>query len=125
MKRWTVAGLVAILAASPTLACSICNFNLNSQTLRQHAGQAKLVLYGSLGNPRLNPNDPVGVNGTADLNIEKVIKNDPFLGIMKVVELPRYVPVDAKNPPKFFISCDVFKKDDKVRLDPYRGMPVE
>lgn len=126
MKRWIIVILIGALAIPPALACSACNLGANAQTLRQDVGQAKLVLFGSLSEPALNPNDPAGVNGTTKFTIDKVIKNDPFLANTKVVTLPRYVPVDAKNPPKFLIFCDVFKgKDEKERLDPYRGIPVK
>src|SRR6267378_7551737 len=126
MSRRIGLGLTAALLLLPTTArpCSLCN-SLQGQSLRQDAVDAKLVLYGTLANPRLNaPADAAG--GTTDLMIDKVIKSDPFLGGQKVLALPRYVPVDAKNPPHFLVFCDVFKgKDGKERLDPYRGLPVK
>lgn len=126
MKRLIAVVVALLIAAPPALPCSACNLGANANTLRQDVGQAKLVLFGALSDPALNPNDPAGVNGTTKFTIDKVIKTDPFLGNTKVVTLPRYVPVDAKNPPKFLIFCDVFKgKDDKERLDPYRGIPVK
>ena len=126
MLRRIGLGLLACLALLPCPArpCSICN-GLQGQSLRQDAADAKLVLYGTLTNPRLTaPNE--GAGGTTDLVIESVIKSDPFLANQKVVALPRYVPVDPKSPPKFLIFCDVYKgKDGKERLDPYRGVPVK
>jgi hypothetical protein len=87
-----------------------------AQTFRQDAGQARLILYGTLENPRL-----VGGNGETDLRIETVLKPDPFLKGAKVVTIPRYVPIDPKEPTRFLVFCDVF--NDK--LDPYRGVPVK
>src|SRR5436190_1440355 len=123
MSRWL--GIVLVFVAvshvvcSPALACSLCGAG-NPQTtlsLRQDIAQAKLVLFGSLADPKLNPG---GTGGTTKLNIERVIKNDPFLGDRKVIELPRYVPVpDPKNPPRFLVFCDIFNG----KLDPYRGSP--
>jgi hypothetical protein len=114
-----VAGLV-LGAARPALPCSICaGVNMNALTLRQEVGQAKLVLYGTLANPRLNPGALAG--GTTDLVIERVLKDDPFLAGRNRIELPRYVPVDPKNPPKFLVFCDVFNG----KLDPYRGTPAK
>jgi hypothetical protein len=120
MCRWSwaaLAGFAALLAAvGPAPACNLCNPNAQqAQSFRQEAEQARLILYGTLENPRL-----VGDNGTTDLRIEAVLKNDPFLGNAKVVQLPRYVPVDAKSPPHFVVFCDVFNN----RLDPYRGVPL-
>lgn len=118
---WIVPGLVGTLlvAGSPALACSLCSGSPQTTlSMRQEMAQAKLVLYGTLANPRLNPG---GTGGTTDLQIERVLKNDPFLGNKKVIELPRYVPVDAKNPPRFLVFCDVYNG----KFDPYRGVPVK
>jgi hypothetical protein len=126
MLRWIGNGLISALLLVPSLAraCSLCN-SLQGQSLRQDAVDSKLVLYGTLTNPRLNaPNEAAG--GTTDLVIDKIIKLDPFLGNQKILTLPRYVPADPKNPPKFLVFCDVFKdKDGKERIDPYRGVPVK
>jgi hypothetical protein len=113
-----VLGIVgAILLAAPALACSLCSANLQQTlTFRQEAAQARLILFGTLENPRL-----VGNGGSTDLRIEAILKNDKFLGDAKVVEIPRYMPVNAKDPPRFVVFCDVF--NDK--LDPYRGVPLK
>ncbi len=109
-----LAVLFAVACRAP--ACNLCNMNIQqAQSFRQEADQARLVLYGTLENPHL-----VGDSGTTDLRIEAVLKTDPFLGSAKVVQLPRYVPVDAKSPPHFVVFCDVFNN----RLDPYRGVPL-
>jgi hypothetical protein len=122
MMRWIGVVLGALcVAGAPALACSLCG-GQQSATWRQDAAQAKLVLYGTLLNPRLNAgNDAGAVGGSTDLRIEAVLKADPFLGDKKLVSLPRYVPFDPKNPPKFLVFCDIFNG----KLDPYRGMPVQ
>jgi hypothetical protein len=119
MIRWLSIALIALLGiGSAAPACSICQANLQqAQSFRVDAAQAKLVLYGTLQNPNL-----VGTNGTTELHIEAVFKNDPFLNNAKVVVLPRYIPVsDPKDPPKFVVFCDVYNN----KLDPYRGVPVK
>jgi hypothetical protein len=95
-------------------ACSICN--MQGSTLRQDAGQAKLVLFGTITASKLNPEG----TGSSTFSIEKVIKKDPFLGDKKVIELPRYVPVEKDKPARFLVFCDVYKE----KLDPYRGTPA-
>lgn len=122
MIRWIGVLLGPLfVAGSPALACSLCS-GQQSATWRQDAAQAKLVLYGTLLNPRLNPANEAGVNGgSTDLRIETVLKADPFLGEKKLIELPRYVPFDPRNPPRFLVFCDIFKG----KLDPYRGVSVQ
>jgi hypothetical protein len=104
----------------PAAACILCGGNpQTTPTLRQDAAQARLILYGTMANPRLGAG---GDSGTTDLHIVSVVKSDPFLGDKKVVELPRYVPVtDPKDPPKFLMFCDI--TDGK--LDPYRGVALK
>jgi hypothetical protein len=110
-----LAGVLAV--CRPAAACNLCSMNIQqAQTFRQDAGQARLILYGTLENPRL-----IGSGGATDLRIEAVLKPDPFLKDAKVVTIPRYVPVDPKDPPHFAVFCDVF--NDK--LDPYRGVPLK
>jgi hypothetical protein len=120
MRRLLTTGLgllvVGLAVCPPAGACNLCSMNIQqAQTFRQDAEQARLILYGTLENPRL-----VGSGGETDLRIEAVIKPDPFLKGAKVVTIPRYVPVDPKDPPHFAVFCDVY--NDK--LDPYRGVPL-
>jgi len=124
MARWTwivleivVAGMFA--GSPPALACSLCA-GQNRQTLRQDLEQAKLVLYGTVANPRFLPQGAPGA-GVTEFRIARVIKDDPSLGGQKVIELPRYVPVpDPRDPPKFVVFCDIVNG----KLDPSRGRPV-
>jgi hypothetical protein len=85
--------------------------------MRLEARQARMVLYGSLTNSRLNP----GGGGTTDLAIEQILKDDPARGGQPVLTLPKFIPVDPKAPPKFLIFCDVYQG----KIDPYRGSPVK
>jgi hypothetical protein len=107
---------------SPALPCSLCGGNPQTAvTIRQAVAQAKMVLYGTMTNPRLNPAN-VGSpgSGTTQFRIEKVLKSHPFLANKKVLEIPRYIPVDPKAPPRYVLFCDLYKGQG----DPYRGMVV-
>lgn len=119
MIRRLLVVLALILFASPALACTLCGVNIQATpTLRKTLGQSKLVLYGTLKNPKLNA---ATNTGTVDLDIESVLKNDPFVTGKKIVTLNRYVPVDPKNPPRYLVFCDV----DNGKLDPYRGIELK
>jgi hypothetical protein len=103
----------------PARPCSLCNPQ-GGVTIRQAATQARMILFGTVTAARLNPPD-VGLagSGTCDFRIDAVLKTDPFLANRKVIEVPRYIPVDPKKPlPRFVLFCDVFKG----KLDAYRGM---
>lgn len=118
-------GLCVLLRGPcPALSCALCSGNpLQGETLSQSAGRARLVVYGTLANPRLTGNDATG--GITDLRIEGVMKSDPFLVGRKVIELPRYVPADPRDPPRFLVFCDIYKdKNNKQALDPYKGIPI-
>lgn len=121
MNRHRIAAGIVALLALPALthACSLCGGVMSRGTLRQEAASAKLVLFGTLSNPRLNAGNGTGA-GT-DLLIEHVIKPHAIVAGRKVVTLPRWVPVDLKDPPKFLVFCDVFNG----ALDPYQGGPVK
>src|SRR4051794_31674869 len=121
-RRTAVALAVIALSLAPAArACVLCSGGGNSQTLRQQAATAKLILYGTLANPRLAAAAPGAAGGgTTDLVIDSALKSDPFLGGRKVVTINRYVPVDPKAPPKFLLFCDVLNG----QLDAYAGIPV-
>lgn len=123
MSRWlgiTLGFLGALpIAGSPALACSLCGGGNPQATLslRQDIAQAKMVVYGTLANSKLN----AGGSGTTDLVIDGIVKNDPFLTGKKVLQLQRYMPVDPKRPSKFLVFCDLVNG----KLDAYRGTPVK
>ncbi|HEV3263704.1 MAG TPA: hypothetical protein VG013_43115 [Gemmataceae bacterium] len=121
MARWTVVVLLA--GDTPALACILCQGGGQVPTLRESAERAKLVLYGTLANPQL---DAANDSGTVDLKIRTVLKPDPFIKGKRVVQLQHYVPVDAKDPPKFLAFCDVYQdKDKRDQLDAYWGVQVK
>jgi hypothetical protein len=90
--------------------------NTQAPTLRQEAAQstARLILLGTLHKPDARA-------GTTELHVTQVLRPDPALGDRKVVLIPRWIPVDEKNPPRFLVFCDVFKG----KIDPFRGVPVK
>jgi hypothetical protein len=119
MFRWTWFFLpLAILPAllpCPAPACSLCGGALQqSPTLRQEAAQpnARMILFGPIQNVR-------GATST-ELTIEAALRSDPIIAGKKVLDLGRYLPADAKNPPRFLVFCDVIKD----RVDAYRGIPI-
>jgi hypothetical protein len=117
IRRSTIV-LVLFLAGSPALPCTLCPGLPNVVPLRQELHQSKMALYGALANPKLTAG---GTSGTVELHIEGVLKSDPFLAGKKVLVLPRYVPVDPKNPPRFLVFCEIVNN----QVDPYRPLPVK
>jgi hypothetical protein len=115
-----LAGLV--LGAGPLPACSLCNINIQqTATFRQDIGHAKMILFGTLSNPRLGTGAGAG-SGVTEFHIKTVIKSHPWLGTRKMVEVPRYLPVsDPRDPPKYLLFCEVFQNN----LDIFRGVPVK
>jgi hypothetical protein len=88
-------------------------------TFRQEAAQAsaRIIFYGTVEKTELK-----GTGGVSQIRIEAVLRNDPFLGGRKVIEVPRYLPIlDPKDLPRYLVFCDIFKD----QLDPYRGVPVK
>jgi hypothetical protein len=113
--RYKSAALAAILLLvfvlpSPALArgCFI-----RPSTWREECANSKVVLYGTLSNPRSQPGD-----GTTDVLVDTVVKPHPLLGRKKVVTLGRCVAIDPQKPVRMLIFCDVAKG----RIDPYRGV---
>jgi hypothetical protein len=107
--------ILLTLLPCPAAACSLCGGALQqSPTLRQEAAQpnARMILFGAIQNVR-------GASST-ELTIEAVLRSDPILAGKKTLNLGRYLPADAKNPPRYLVFCDVIK--DKV--DAYRGVPI-
>src|SRR5262249_48018490 len=73
------------------------------------------VLYGTLTDSRLQADG----GGSTDFRVEQVVKADRGLA-PRTVTIPRYVPFDPKEPPRYLLYCDT----SKGRLDPYRGIVV-
>jgi hypothetical protein len=117
VRRLLVGLLAGAIAASaaPARACPFCTSQ--GATLTTEANQAGLIVFGTLANPKLDPNE--FNQGTTDMTIEAVVKDHPFLTGKKTITLPRYVPPDVK-PTKYLVFCEIFKD----KLDPYRGLAV-
>jgi len=112
-----LAAFLGLYSSAP--ACSLCNGPLTQRTLRQDWERAKLVLVGTLSNPRFTTGG--AGTGTTDFHIERVLKADPALGTAKVITIRQYIPVlDPKNPPKFVVFCDIVQG----KLDPSTGRPL-
>ena len=110
--------VVLLILLSPALlrACSYCDPGaLKLQTLRQEARSAAFVVIGPLSNPRL-----MGDKGATDLTAEHVLKDAPARGKQTTFVLPRWSPVDPKNPPRMLVFFDVY--DGK--FDAFRGLPL-
>ncbi len=90
------------------------------QTLTNQVTQASMVLYGTLKNAKDTSKEGDGSEGTTELVIDAIIKNNEVLGESKVITLPRYVPSD-KGDWKYLVFCDIFKG----KVDPYSGMAVK
>jgi hypothetical protein len=126
MRRWMlgVLGLLLLLGPGPVPACSLCPGLIKEQnTLGEEMEKARLVLYGKVLQSTLDPG--LGKNpgmGRSEFQIDRILRDDPFLTNKKAVVLERYVPVlNPKDPPRFLVFCDVFRD----RLDPYLGRPVK
>ncbi len=113
---------VWLISTASLPACSLCVGDLQRQlTLREETQLAQIVLIGTLQNPRLVPGSGgLSGGGATDLKIKTIVKNNPFLKGKHAITIPRYIPVDAKQPPQFIVFCDLFNG----KLDPYRGTPL-
>jgi hypothetical protein len=117
-SRVFIASIVSILFAtySEAKCCPFCG--TTGQTLSGEVAQANLIVFGTLGNAKRDPNE-FG-KGTTELTIEMVVKDHEFLNGKKTITLPRYVPQDPKNKTKYLVFCEIYKG----QLDPYRGEAV-
>ncbi len=125
MFRWSLLILLAlallVTVPCPAPSCSLCGGGyLNRPSFREEAAQssARLILFGTF--TKSEPGTAPGT-GKTTMRLDAVLRSDAWLQDKKVVELPRYQPVDAKNPPKFLVFCDIYKG----QIDPYRGIPIK
>jgi hypothetical protein len=110
--------VVLLVLLSPALlrACSYCDPGaLKLQTLRQEARASAFVVIGTLSNPRL-----MGDKGATDLTTDHVLKESTARGKQTMFVLPRWTPVDPKNPPRMLVFFDVYEG----KFDPFRGIPL-
>src|SRR6185312_4195710 len=92
-----IALLAVVLVVSPGGTCPFCG--MQGPTMTGEVAQAKLVLYGQLTNAKQQNNG----DGTTDLAVETVIKNelagkkgDLLAGGNRTVRLDRYLPPQAE-----------------------------
>ena len=114
MNRRAVALLLYLRIAASAPAPIATRRVRNCRRYRQEARNSRIVVIGTLSNPRLVGGD----SGLTDLNVEHVIKDDPALDKKRTLTLPRWTPVDRKKPPRVLVFFDVY--EDK--LDPFRGV---
>jgi hypothetical protein len=125
MKRiaWVALTLFLLPLSGRAPACSLCGSLAWRQTLSQEMEPARVVLYGTLANPRFDnsPGAPPG-SGLTDFHIARVLRSDPALGNTRSLVISQYLPVlDAKDPPKFVVLCKV--SDGKIQ--PYSGRSIK
>ncbi len=109
------ASFVTTVDTPAAAACPFCA--PSGATFSAEVAQADLILYGTLSNARLDPNDAGFNKGTTDLNIEIVIKPHDIIKGKKTITIPRYVPPEGKGY-KYLIFFNVLPGGE---LDPYRG----
>jgi hypothetical protein len=123
MSRLLPACFLCALAAlpCPAPACSLCGDRTRQQdTLRQEIERARIVVFGTVANPRFAQGGLPGA-GVTDLKIERVVKYDRYLDGKNTIQLDRYIPIlDPKDPPRFLVFCDL----SRDRLDTYEGRQV-
>jgi hypothetical protein len=104
--------------AQPVIGCPFCSSDVRSRlTLRMQFAQAKVVAHGQLKNPRF---DPKTDEGSTDLAVDVVLKDDPARKGQGTIVLRSYIPVVGNTPPDFLVFCGVI--DGK--LDPTFGIPA-
>jgi hypothetical protein len=112
----TLAGDARTRACGPFLGLAA------SSTLREDAATSRVVLYGTLANPRVRGGAKSG-EGTTDVKVQGVLKGSAELKGRLVIEIPRHIPIaDPQNPPAYLIFFDL----KRGTVDRYhRGVPVE
>jgi hypothetical protein len=107
--------LAALLGSLPdSQACTFCSGPIRSQpTLRMRYAAAKLVIQGTLRNPRFDPNTD---RGFTDFHFGTVLKDDPARKNTTSLTLPQYLPVIGGTPPDYLVFCDAI--DGKLEPQP-------
>jgi hypothetical protein len=104
MTRSTLTIAVLLATASTCPARPECGYIGKPTTIREDANQAAFIVHVRLQNPQGNE-----LNGSTELVILSVVKDHPILKDVKVLRIPRYLPIkDAKKPPEFLMFADVF-----------------
>ena len=111
--------LIALGSTIPTAdACPFCSEQ--GRTLVSDAAEADMILFGRLKNAIPPKGDDL--DGSTDLVIDSIVKDNAFRAGKTVVTLPRYIPVleEKDKKYKFLVFCTIFKG----KLDPYKGLAV-
>lgn len=121
MPRLATAIVTMLVVSSPGIAfakCPFCGGESKSRlTLRMQFTQAKVVVYGRLKNPRLNPKTDQGMT---DLQVRLVLKDNPVRAGQETITLRSYIPVVGNAPPEFLLFCGAVNG----QLDPNFGIPA-
>src|SRR5262245_24228682 len=106
-----LAALFALARTTP--ACPFCT--LQGQTLTGEMAQAKMVLYGTLGNANEEKE-------TTDMVVQDVVKDHPKRGKLTKLTLKRYIPPSLDGSKyNYLVFFDLFRNE----FDPYRGVAVK
>jgi hypothetical protein len=96
MLRLSVLVASLVLLAARADACTFCGENVRSRpTLRMQYAQSKVVVYGTLKNPRF---DPKTDDGFTDLHVSAALKDDAARGNANVLTIRKYLPVIGDTP---------------------------
>jgi len=117
-RLWFIAFAIGFAVGPVARACTFCGDGLaRRQPLVQHFGEARLVVYGRLKNPRPAAD---GLGGTTELHVETILKAEKGLDGTRLIVIPRYIPVIGDTPAEYLLFCTV--TDGK--LDPVHGVPA-
>jgi hypothetical protein len=110
--------LVGAIAGGRLWACGFVESASNRPTLREDAATCRVLLYGTLANPKEGTGTGGGIT---DLVVTRALKDHLAVKGQRVVRLGRYISVpDPKNPPRLLVFGDV----TDGRPDFYRGQPA-
>src|SRR4051812_36531165 len=91
-RRLSLACLVLFAVCAVTAPADACPFcNEQGRTLVSDAAEANMILFGHLTNAV--PPKGEDLDGSTDLVIDAVVKDNAFRGGKTVITLPRYIPV--------------------------------
>jgi hypothetical protein len=115
--------LALLVATGPAAARAACPFCCIGQPtpLRAEAKSARLVLVGTLSNPRRDDNPNAAPDAiVSDFRVRDVIKDDPVRAGRTLLAVHRNGPANPTGETLFLVFVDI----DKGKLDFYRGIPV-
>lgn len=104
--RWIFATFLAVAGAYTAAACSFCpTFKGKQNTLGEEIDQARFVVLGRLVSSKLNT--AAGAtpgSGVSEIEIESIVKKDPYLDGRKALTVNKYLPVlDPKQSARMLL----------------------